>query len=393
MGQYILLSKKYPQALRFYQKAVDLKRDYYSANYNIASIYFEQKEYANACFYLRKILQYHPNSTEASTMLGTAYLELEKYSEAKKILLALSKQQKDDFWVQNLLSQAYQKLKKYGRALDTGWQAVVLSEDDEGQHISFGYLLYEIAVESPKTDVKRYARKWMKNFPDNFVAQHMGNAILSTFAISQTNSDFVRGIFDAFALDFEDVLNSLDYSVPSIMSDCLSSLAKNIRLKKMSILDAGCGTGLCGKYLKKYAKIRGLEGVDLSEKMLEVAYLKNIYHKLYCQDICKFLASNKKRYDLINAADVYTYFGDLERLFSLLYSSLKKEGRILFSVSENSTNNDDYFLSLSGRFVHKKSYVENLLEAKGFVIEKINRFHLRNEGNKKVYGWIVLAKK
>lgn len=54
----------------------------------------------------------------------------------------------------------------------------------------------------------------------------MGNAILNAENVSQINSLFVREIFDAFADDFEDVLQSLDYSVPSLMSKYLDSLLR-----------------------------------------------------------------------------------------------------------------------------------------------------------------------
>ena len=80
-------------------------------------------------------------------------------------------------------------------------------------------------------------------------------------------------------------------------------------------------------------------------------------------------------------------------LFVLLYNSLRKGGRILCSVSENYENENDYFLHPSGRFLHNRKYVENSLKHQGFLIEKIYRVRLRNEGEKEVYGWIVMAQK
>ena len=93
------------------------------------------------------------------------------------------------------------------------------------------------------------------------------------------------------------------------------------------------------------------------------------------------------------AADVFTYFGELGSVFVLMFDALKPGGRILFSVSENSHNKDDYFLHLSGRFLHSKSYVEEGLKKRGFIIEKLNRVKLRNEGEAEVWGWIVMARK
>lgn len=92
----------------------------------------------------------------------------------------------------------------------------------------------------------------------------------------------------------------------------------------MRILDAGCGTGLCGDFLKKYASFRGLEGVDLSAGMLREAAAKKVYNKLICREITDWLNNVKARYGLVVSADVFTYIGDLENLFSALFGALKK---------------------------------------------------------------------
>ena len=129
----------------------------------------------------------------------------------------------------------------------------------------------------------------------------------------------------------------------------------------MRILDAGCGTGLCGVFLKKYASFRGLEGVDLSAGMLQEAAAKKVYNKLICREITDWLNNVKARYGLVVSADVFTYIGDLENLFSALFGALKKNGRVIFTVSENSLNDSDWFLHISGRFLHRREYIEKLL--------------------------------
>ena len=145
--------------------------------------------------------------------------------------------------------------------------------------------------------------------------------------------------------------------------------------------------------MKKYAKFRGLDGVDLSEKMLEVARRKKLYTRLYNQDLSQFLSRHENGYDLINAADVFTYFGELGSVFVMMFDALKPGERTPFKVNVNSFNKDDYFLHLSGRFLHSKSYVEEGLKKRGFIIEKLNRVKLRNEGEAEVWGWIVMARK
>ncbi len=389
----VAYQKKHPdQALRYYQQAMDVQRDFYTAVVNAASIYFERKDYATAYFYAKRAVQSYPQSVEAGNLLAGICIELGYADEAVLVLAALYKKNPGDCWLCNMLSQAFQQKKEYDRALEMGWRAVVLSKGNSDQQINFGYLLYEIAIESPGTDVLTYIRRWQQEYPKDPVAAHMAAAMLNSGHVSQIGRGYVQDIFDAFADDFEEVLGDLDYAVPSLMRKTLEALAQNEKLKKMKILDAGCGTGLCGAYLRKYAKFRGLDGVDISEKMLAVAARKKIYTHLYNQDLNKFLSHRENIYDLINAADVLTYFGELGGLFVLLYEALKPGGRVLFSISENSVGGN-YFLHMSGRFLHSSNYVENGLKKRGFIIEKMTRVKLRNEGEKEVWGWIVMARK
>ena len=393
LGNVFYRQKKYDKALKFYQQAMAVQRDFYTAVLNAASIYFDKHDYATAYFYAKRAVSSYPDSDEAKNMLASICVELEYFDEAILLLADLYKKNPEDYWLCNLLSQAFQQKKDYNKALEMGWRAVTLSKGDKDQHINFGYLLYEIAVESPTTDVLSYVRKWQKQYSDNPIVKHMSEAMLHAGNVNQINSTYVRDIFDAFADDFENVLDGLDYAVPSLMGKTLENLAKNVKLKKMKILDAGCGTGLCGEYLKKYARFRGLDGVDLSEKMLDVARKKKIYTHLYNQDLNQFLSQHAHCYDLINAADVLTYFGELGCVFIQMFEALKPGGRVLFSISENSCTQDNYFLHLSGRFLHNRKYVEDVLKKCGFIIEKLTRVKLRNEGNLEVWGWIVMARK
>ena len=393
LGNLKYRKKDYNAALGYYHRAMDVQRDFYTAVLNAASVYYECRDFNTAYFYAKRTVQSYPDSGEAQSLLANICVELGRFDEAILVLAALYQKNPKDFWLCNLLSQAFQQKKEYERALEMGWRAVTLSKGENEQQINFGYLLYEVAVESPGTDVLSYARKWMEKYPDHPVARHMGNAMINAGQVSQINSSYIRDIFDVFADDFEEVLEGLDYAVPSLMEQALDALSKNVKLKKMRILDAGCGTGLCGAYLKKYAAFRGLDGVDISEKMLEVAKRKKLYTRLFNQDLNKFLSARENSYDLINAADVFTYFGELGGLFVLLFDALKPGGRVLFSVSENPYNQDDYFLHLSGRFLHSRKYVEEGLKKRGFIIEKLNRVRLRNEGETEVWGWIVMARK
>ena len=81
-------------------------------------------------------------------------------------------------------------------------------------------------------------------------------------------------------------LRSLSYRAPALVAAMLedSGLAPS---KSLDVLDAGCGTGLCGPLLAPYA--RRLTGVDLSAGMLARAKEKNVYDALVQGELTEYL--------------------------------------------------------------------------------------------------------
>lgn len=383
LGNISFREKDYQKALEYYMKAYEVSPQKTTTLVNLANAYVALKNFSEA----EKYAKCAKSNSFACSVLGYIYKELEDYPAAEKTLLNAIELNPQDPWSHNYLSQVYQKNKEYNKALDVGYKAITFSGGNNDHHINFGYMLYEISRSD--FDVKKYAEKWLQEYGENDIVQHMANSITKGAKITRANDEYVRSIFDVFASDFEDVLTALNYQVPKK----IVSLLQELKLaKKQKILDAGCGTGLCGKLLKSSVDFFSLEGVDISSEMIKIAAQKNVYNKLYVSELLEFLTSKKNKYDLIIAADVFTYFGDFEELFLRLNNALSKEGRVVFSFSEN-TQNDDIFLHTSGRFHHTFSYVENIINKTGFYIEKNSYDHLRNEGESPVMGYIVSIKK
>lgn len=393
LANVLFIKKKFAEALSFYQKADVIKPGYYPIKINLANTYLETENYDAAVRYANEALALDSQSCLAWNILGNALLEKEEYPAAADALEQAEKLDSSDPWLYNSLSRVYQQTADYAKALKAGWQAVELSSGEDSQQINFGYLLYETAMENNTAEVKDYARRWLKNYPENKIALHMGNAVINEQKIERANDDYLQNIFDIFAPDFEQVLSSLDYQTPQQIGGFLEQFYAADSHPKLKILDAGCGTGLCGKYLKKYAGFFSLSGVDLSPEMLKIAKAKKLYNRLYCQELNAFLSGRKKTYDLVVSADVLTYFGSLDSLFKNLFSVLKKSGRVIFSVTANEQNDEDYFLHISGRFQHHETYIKRLLQDNGFIFEKQERVRLRKEGELEVWGWIFAARK
>lgn len=392
LGNVFFLQKNFTKALEAYTKAEQLRHDYYYAKINLANTYSELKDHERAIYYAKQSLNIYPESKLAYQILGCSYLDLQKYEESIGSFLHALRLDSTDPWIHNFLSQSYQKNGAWADALRAGWEALKQGPDDDSHHINFGYLLYEYEIEHHDNQAKEYAALWLRHFGRNLITQHMANAILSNQKITKANEQYLQNIFDVFSADFDSVLRDLEYQVPNLINNILAQLYPSSKAR-LSILDIGCGTGLCGEFLYQYKKWHGLEGVDLSAQMLQQAKQKKRYDKLHLSEAEAFLTAQKNKFDLAIAADVFTYIGDLTNLMHKIFASLKKKGRLIFSVSENKINDAGFFLTPSGRFVHNQLYIKNLLSSSGFVIENIEYKKLRNEGDQPVIGYIFTCQK
>ncbi len=390
MGNILFIEKKYDEALVYYQQAETIKPELLSVKINIANVFLEQGKYADAIIYAKDVLQKDDTNFTALNIIGSALLGEEKYQDAIPYLEHALSINTQDAWIYNYLSQCYQHEQKFSQALEHGWQAIEKSFGDENQHINFGYMLYEIGLEKNTSEIKTYVSKWLEKYGENKIVEHMGKSLLSGGDVKRASAEYVKNIFDIFASDFEKVLQDLEYKTPELIGKFLEEIYQKEK-SKLKILDAGCGTGLCGKYLHPYARFWSLDGVDLSEKMLAKAKEKNFYHHLFCEDLISFCQKQNHKYDLIVSADVFTYFGDLDSLFLALSQALKKQGRLIFSITANQENDAPYLLHPSGRFKHGLSYVEGLLKKVGFAVEKEEFCFLRKEGQEDVKGYLISA--
>ena len=165
---------------------------------------------------------------------------------------------------------------------------------------------------------------------------------------------YVRATFDAFAPEFEQRLAELGYEVPQRLAALVARHTAGGR--PMQVLDLGCGTGLAGEALG--ATVRHLVGVDLSPKMLQSAARKRHYTELHEADILAWLDGESARFDLVLAADVFIYIGDLGPLFQGIVRCLRPGGLLGFSVELCAGGS--YRLLPSGRYAQSPAYLGQL---------------------------------
>ena len=120
----------------------------------------------------------------------------------------------------------------------------------------------------------------MRQHPSNARAQHALASLQGT-AI-KSDAEYVRQVFDELADTFEEKLvTHLAYKIPWQLLDAIQLVLayEETAASDWSILDLGCGTGLCGKLFKPLAK--RMIGIDLSPQMIEKCRQVSVYDELY----------------------------------------------------------------------------------------------------------------
>jgi predicted TPR repeat methyltransferase len=221
--------------------------------------------------------------------------------------------------------------------------------------------------------------------PTDQAAKHLLNALTGETS-DNAPKQYVQCLFDRYAIKFDhQVLTKLDYKVPDLLHKVLGAFAKR-GCQFQNALDLGCGTGLAGLEIRFIAE--RLSGVDISPKMIEEAQKKSVYDQLVIGDIVEFLKHTNEKYDLIVAADVFIYLGNLEPVFEALCNCLLPDTYFIFNT-ENAAQ-QKYILQKSGRFAHSQVYIQDLTKAFGFLIEYCKSIGIRKENNKWIKGEIYI---
>lgn len=199
---------------------------------------------------------------------------------------------------------------------------------------------------------------------------------------------YVRQLFDTFAPRFDAELEGkLDYRTPALLAEAL--LAAGIPAEGvLDVLDLGCGTGLSGVALAPFA--RRMEGVDLSPRMLEAARARNLYAALHEMDLLAFLPRKPAAWDIIAAADVLNYLGDLAPVLAALRAALRPGGTIAFSLETGEAV--PFALGEGMRYRHNPAHVLGLAEAAGLNLLAQTPVTLRQERGQPVAGALLLLR-
>jgi predicted TPR repeat methyltransferase len=235
-------------------------------------------------------------------------------------------------------------------------------------------------------------RQWLAVEPDDPVARHHLQAITGEAVPERAGNAYVQHVFDGFARSFDAKLAELSYRAPEFVAEALGTLVGAPR-RALQILDAGCGTGLCGPLLAPYAE--RLAGVDLSDGMLQRARVRQVYDTLEQAELVAFLSGRADAFDAIVSADTLCYFGRLEGFAAAAARALRAGGVLVFTVEAHADADDapPYRLHAHGRYSHRRRYIEGTLQQARLEVAVLQAVVLRQEAGEPVEGWLVGARR
>ena len=301
LGAIFLETCNLDEALNSINTAIKLKEDYVDAYANLGLVYKEKNFFQKALTILNKGLSYDLNNNAILFNIGEVYEGLNNYKKAEDYYLKVIKLDSENVNYLYKLASLYKDQEKYDLSLNFLKKIIKLNNNSE---------------------IINKAKFWI-------------NAIEGNNSTTPPEN-YVKDLFDNYSNNFEkSLVNNLKYSAPKLIAKTLLEI-KNLG----NVIDMGCGTGLIGKEIKQYCN--NLIGVDISQKMLDLANKKNIYDELYKSEIKTYLTKKELNFDLFIFADVFIYIGKLNHILDLIKSKNQRKGHLIFTIELN--ENKNYFL-------------------------------------------------
>lgn len=371
------------EALASYDSALDIKPAYPEAWCNRGAALHAMEDHGAAADSYARAVQLRPGYAEAWCGQGAALQSLGRHEDAFDCYQrALAAQPGHVATLVNLAS-LMQRLHRHDDALAFADDALRSAPRNAAAHLRRANALHALGRDVEAADAFRTARDGGAD-PD--VTSYMLAALGQAPAPTAPPARYVEALFDQYAPHFDEHLQQvLGYATPGLLA---AALSPHLR-PGLAILDAGCGTGLCGPHLRPFAA--QLTGVDLSANMLAQAARTGAYDRLERAELVEFLAQAARAYDVINGADVLVYVGDLAPLFRAAASALRPGGLFAFSVEEGGA--DGFELRGSGRYAHARGYLQELAAGHGFQCLHMAAQPLRRDREGEVPGLVVVLRR
>ncbi|MBI5016527.1 MAG: tetratricopeptide repeat protein [Deltaproteobacteria bacterium] len=376
------------EALALVDRIVSLRPDLPDAHNNRGNVLKElgRPEEAEAAY--RRAIALQPEHAAAHNNLGVVLQglgRLEEAIEACRSAAALAPANPD--FPYNL-GNALRRHSRLPEAAEAYRKAVALLPGHAQARQGLARTLLQLGRHAEAAEM---LEQWLEAEPGDPVAQHLFAAYGGRAAPARAPDAYVRQVFDEMAESFDAHLSGLGYRAPELVAEALAGVLRGAS-GLLRVLDAGCGTGLCGPSLRPHAEC--LTGVDLSARMLTKAARRGVYDELVEGELTAFLGQRPAAFDVIASADTLCYFGDLGPVFRCAAAALRPGGVFAFTLEYGGEElpAPGYRLHPHGRFSHSRRHVEQAVVAAGLTVGPISTAVLRTEGGQPVAGLVGVVK-
>ncbi len=369
-----------------FRRSIEREAFLSEAHFGMALLCFAQQRFDEAVAYLRVTVALEPTQAVAAVCLGQALYATGDFAASATAFEAAAA-------LAPLNTNAHRKFARArtfatmlaGRVEEALAAYPGLAGPDAEERSAILYAAFSLfSAGGHRTAAIEIGRLRLADDPGDPIQRYLLDALCGT-PHDSAPVDYLERYFDQFAPGFDEKLvDILSYRVPQQ----LKNLVARHRDHFDDMLDLGCGTGLAVQHLAIFGG--AVTGVDLSAGMLREAAKRGLYGALVKAEALDYLDRQPSRHDLVFAADVLTYAGDLGPLFAAVAKTLKPGG--LFAANFETAEVQDFVLLSSGRFAHEPASVLRLAE-RHFIVLADEAEVMRQEGTQPVHGRLVVLQR
>lgn len=377
------------EAIQLLEQTVKLLPSYVDAQNNLGLMYsrVDRRADAERCF--KRVIALSSTYAPAYASLGVIYIQERRLDEAVKMLEIATTLAPDQAMNFKNLGDALFLLGRESEAM-THHQIAVERWQGPVDAALFEHVWRFYSTGGDRARARATAAAWLAGDPESPVAKHCLAASSGQGVPDRASDGYVEQTFDAFAASFDEQLHAIGYRAHGLVNE---ALLRVVREPVAVALDGGCGTGLCGPYLRGLAG--RVIGVDLSRKMLDRARDRGCYDELVTAELTAYLEAHAAEADVIVSADTLVYFGNLAPVSSAFAKALRPGGYLVVTLERSGEDSpfETFQLHPHGRYSHRPAYVESQLRAAGFEHILVEEAVVRVEKGVSVAGLVVTAKR
>lgn len=384
LGRILHKLARNEEAEQEYRRSIKLDPLRADTYYNLGRLLQDQNKVSDAADMLHEATRLNPEHVAAHSVLADLLYDQQMLEPALALYRRVIDLTPHDAYSHFHVGKVLETLQRNDEAIESYRRAAEIDKESTAAREALARTFHKAGRHS---EAVSSLSDWLAQDPNNPLAAHMLASLGASDTPDRASDGYIRDTFDRFAHDFDHTLEKLQYQAPQLVEQAMKGHygepAGNLR-----VLDAGCGTGLCGPLLRPYAQ--SLAGVDLSPGMLKLAHALEVYDDLVEDELTRHFSAHDSKFDVIVSADTFCYLGKLDAPFFAAAQALKPGGFLAFTLEQHA-GASEYHLQANGRYAHAEPYIQAMLEQAGFTHVDVDYQTLRMEGGKPVAGFVFSA--